>query len=142
MASFSWVMPCDAIPCFVAAQSVSSFCHSSSCCEEKSSPLTALCSINCEEIFLWPNFVLLCQRVRNTAGKNFLVSQTFHYLLDHMVPYSSLCCHYLIVVCQFPLVSSPIFPSFSQDGEFTQATNTDLNGNVCVPIFKMLLPMI
>jgi hypothetical protein len=45
-------------------------------------------------------------------------------------------------VCQFPLVSSTIFPSFSQQGKSTQATNTDLIGNVCVPIFKMFLPML
>jgi hypothetical protein len=108
----------------------------------KSSPLIAFCSINCEEILFWLNLVLPCQRVRNTAGKNFLVSQTFHHLLDHMLPYSILCCHCPIVVCQYPLVSSSIFPSFSQHRKFTQATNTDLNGNVCVPIFKMFLPMV
>jgi hypothetical protein len=48
----------------------------------------------------------------------------------------------LTVMYQFPLVSSPIFPSFSQQEKFTQATNTELIGNVSVPIFKMPLSMV
>jgi hypothetical protein len=39
-------------------------------------------------------FVYLCQRVRNPAGKNFLVFQDFHHLLNCKVPCSSLCCHF------------------------------------------------
>jgi hypothetical protein len=42
----------------------------------------------------WLNSVLLRQRVRNPAGKNFLVFQTFQHFLDHMVTYVSLCCQF------------------------------------------------
>ena len=84
----------NAIPWFVilfpAQSDDTSFCHLSSWCE-------AFDSIQFHQLWgniFWLNFTLLCQRVRNPAGKNFLLSQTFHHLLHHMVPYSSLCCHF------------------------------------------------
>jgi hypothetical protein len=52
LASFSWVMLFDAIPCsvilFLDHSDATSFYHPSTCCKE-SLPLTAYCSSNCEE---------------------------------------------------------------------------------------------
>lgn len=38
--------------------------------------------------------MLLHQQVRNVAGTIFQVSQNLYHFLDHMVCYSSLCCHF------------------------------------------------
>ena len=61
-------------------------------------------------LFCW-SFVLFCQQMRNPVCTNFLVSQTFHRLLNHTAPYYILCCH-LRVTHQFSLMRSSIFHLF------------------------------
>jgi hypothetical protein len=138
LASFSWVMPCDAIPYFVAAQSVLSPCH------HAVKTVIASDSIPLHQLWgniLGLNFVLLCQRVGTQDAKTLWYPKLSTIWTTWCpIPFSAAIA--LTVVCQLPLVSPPIFPSFSQQGKLSQATNTELVGNVCVPIFKMFLPMV
>jgi hypothetical protein len=82
-----------------------SWCHEESC-HFDSVPFAAIRG----NIFLL-TFLCLHQKVRNAAGTNFLVFQTFYHLLDHMVPSYAMCCH-CPVIFQFCLMSCSIFHSF------------------------------
>jgi hypothetical protein len=85
-------------------------------------------------------FVLLHQQVRNVAGTIFQVSQTLYHFLDHMVCYSSLCCHF--PDCHKSILSDQIISfSFAVPGTGSlQETTKGLIGNVCVPAFRMPYP--
>lgn len=120
------------------------WCHSMLChflsrskwmLQTKLSPPTAYCSTNHKEIFFhWS----LCSS-RNIAGTIFQVSQISYHFLDHMVCYSSLCCH--VPDCHKSILSHQI--SFSSAVPRTgslQETTKGLMGNVCVPAFRMLYP--
>jgi len=65
---------------------------------------------NCVETSV-TEVLLLCQQAMNQAGTDFLLSQTFHHLLGHTVPYSNLCCHFP-VISWLSLMSSLISPLF------------------------------
>jgi len=84
--------------------------------------------------------VLLHQQVRNVAGTIFQVSQNLYHFLDHMVCYSSLCCHF--PDCNKSILSDQIINfSFALPGTGSlQETTKRLIGSVCVPAYRMLYP--
>lgn len=79
----------------------------------KSLLLTAYCYQVVRKYFFL-TLMLLHLQMRKTLGTNFLTSKIFH-LMDHIVPYSSLCCHFYDfhmsffsdeLICFFPLYLS------------------------------------
>jgi len=78
---------------------------------KKAVTFDSVCSSNYKKTF----FTEVCaplSTIEETLGKDFPVPQTFHYLLDGMVPYSSLCYVSVIVTCHFFLINPLIFILF------------------------------
>ena len=77
--------------------------------------------------------------MRNPEGTNFLVYQTSHQILDHMVPYLNLCCHFCY--CQASILSDKIEFSFvSLNRGSSRLTTMVPTSSVCVPVFKKIYP--
>jgi hypothetical protein len=102
---------------------------------KKAVTFDSICSSNYEKTL----FTKVCAPLSTIQGKDFPVLQTFHYLLDGMVPYSSLCYFSVIVTRHFFLTNPLISLCFSQYKQFT-GNHYRLISNVCVPIFKILYP--
>lgn len=113
LASFSWVMLCDAITCsvilFLDHSDGTSFYHPSTCCR-----VITFNSILFQQ--LWGNILhlSLCSFFsrRGTQCAHAFWYQTCSYLLDNMLSYSNLCCHFP-VTSWFSLMSSSSSPPLS-----------------------------
>ena len=84
---------------------------------------------NCEEPFL-SSVLLLHQKEMNQAVTDFLLSQTFHHLLGHTVPYSNRCCQFP-VMSSFSLMSSLIFLLFRSVEQFVDDHNGADGQHLC-----------
>lgn len=121
MASFSWAILCDVVPCSVILfpdESEETIFHQLSLCCEK---VIAFNSIGFQQ--LWRNifllkFMLPCQKSRKHSGPKFPASVTFHNLLDRTVPYFNLCCHFLTATNRFSLWAHWFFLYFYKEMQF------------------------
>lgn len=99
----------------------------------ESLPLTAYCSINCEETFC----SCLCSSFSRTGTQctHAFWYQTCSYFLDNMLSYSNLWCHFP-VTSWFSLMSSSSSPPISRSSLLVSTVG--LSGDICVLFFKML----
>lgn len=120
LASFSLAILCDAIPCselcfWIKVMPTAFIIHQD--VVKKAVTFDSMCSSNYKKTF----FTEVCaslSTIQETMGKDFPVPQTFHYLLDGMVPHSSLRYISVIVTCHFSWMNPLIFLCFSQHRQF------------------------
>jgi len=141
LASFSLAILCDAIPCselcfWIKVMPTAFIIHQD--VVKKAVTFDSMCSSNYKKTF----FTEVCaslSTIQETMGKDFPVPQTFHYLVDGMVPHSSLRYVSVIVTCHFSWMNPLIFLCSLSTGN-SQATITGWSAMFCVPIFKILYP--
>lgn len=121
LASFSLAILCDAIPCselcfWIKVMPTAFITHQD--VVKKAVTFDNMCSSNYKKTFSTEVCTPL-STIQETMDKDFPVPQTFHSLLDGMVPHSSLRYISVIVTCQFSWMNPLIFLCFSQYRQFT-----------------------
>jgi hypothetical protein len=99
---------------------------------KKAATFDGICSSNYKKTFFTEVWAPL-STIQEALGRDFPVLQTFHYLLDGMVPYSSLCYVSVIVMCHFCLINPLIFLCFNTGN--SQAT---IIGWLAMSVFPFL----